>query len=214
MKKRVFSLIAIIAVITAMLLPVIPEGVVCAAQEVFSGIEGFSEDEGFAIVPQHAGASALDVSASDKTKVQLYEAHRGENQTWKIQKHDDYYSLVNFMNNKVLEVPGGKTDNGTALKVAAFDGSDKQLWKLDPCGDGSYFIRSKLNNNKAVDVHGFGTGNGTAIELYAMTARDPTGMFGTAPGITAGITPIRRRACTRSVRPGSSRVFRSSCVTA
>ena len=153
-----------------MILPVIPEATVRAAQGDFAGIESFGEDEGFAIVPQHAGSSALDVSASDKTKVQLYEAHRGENQTWKIQKHDDYYSLVNFMNNKVLEVPGGKTDNGTALKVAAFDGSDKQLWKLDPCGDGSYFIRSKLNNNKAVDVHGLGTGNGTAIELYNLNA--------------------------------------------
>ena len=60
-----------------MFLPFIPEATVRAAQGDFAGIESFGEDEGFAIVPQHAGSSALDVSASDKTKVQLYEAHRG-----------------------------------------------------------------------------------------------------------------------------------------
>ena len=138
------------------------------AEEASKSIDGFGADEGFSIVPQHAGGSALDVSTSDKTKVQLHKTHRGENQTWKLIKNGEYFSILNFMNNKVLEVSGGKTDNGTVLTTAAYDGSDKQFWKLDPAGDGSYFIRSKLNDKKAVDVKSRGVGNGNAIILQEL----------------------------------------------
>ena len=137
-------------------------------EEVTKGLEGFSADEGFAIVPQHAGASAIDLSASDEKTVQLFKAHKGDNQTWKVEKHGDYVSFRSFCYDKVLEVPGSNTANGTRLKAAAYDGSDKQLWELDPVGDGGYFIRSKLDHNKVIDVSGSSTGNGTAIQLYSL----------------------------------------------
>ena len=178
MKKKWICLIAVFAIICAMLLPAVPGGKTAFAednandpvQEEAGGIDGYSEDEGFAIVPQHAGSSAFDVSASDKTTVQLYEAHRGDNQTWKLEKNGDYYSIRNFMNNKVLEVSGGKTDNGTVVKTAAYDGSDKQLWMLQATGDGSYFIKSKLDGNKVIDIKSYGTGNGSQITIYQIHA--------------------------------------------
>ena len=48
--------------------PGVSVGEVCAAEaeEDSKGIDGFGSDEGFAIVPQYAGASALDVSAPER----------------------------------------------------------------------------------------------------------------------------------------------------
>ena len=98
--KKFLSLLAVLAVIISMTLPALP-GQVAYAEESEKGadseetsapekapdtFEGFDLDEGFAIVPVHAGASALDVSASDHTTVQLYKQHRGSNQTWTLKK--------------------------------------------------------------------------------------------------------------------------------
>ena len=85
MKKTLFSRRVLSVLTTAVLIltlagmipaPGVSVGEVCAAEaeEDSKGIDGFGSDEGFAIVPQYAGASALDVSVSDKTNVQLYSA--------------------------------------------------------------------------------------------------------------------------------------------
>ncbi len=129
------------------------------------GLTGYGQEEGYAIVPACAGASALDFHSSSQD-VRLYKSHRGKNQTWKLNKKGNYYAIESVNDGKVIQVKEGIPDSGQSLVEAGYDGSDEQLWKLEPAGDGTYYIRSKLSETFVMDVKGASGDNSTPVTLY------------------------------------------------
>ena len=127
---------------------------------------GYGENESFAIVPLNAGGCSVDLSYSNGTSIQVWKTNRTNNQNWFVRKKGDYVYLQCCNGSKVIEVKGGKATPSAELQAAAYDGSDKQLWKLDPLSDGTYLIRSKLDETYAMDVKGDTSSNGTKIQIF------------------------------------------------
>ncbi|MBQ6353878.1 MAG: RICIN domain-containing protein [Lachnospiraceae bacterium] len=138
---------------------------------------GYGEDEGYAIVPVHAGSTAVDLGM-DSGGVQLYKAHRKKNQLWTIKKHGDYYSFESMASgNRAIAVDGNKAQSGVKLMTTeSYSGSDMQLFKLEPAGDGTYYIRSKANEKMVWDVEGLSTSNGARIMVHELN-RGPNQRF-------------------------------------
>ena len=127
----------------------------------------YGEEEGFAIVPVCAGSSAVDLV--EKTgKITSHKAHRNSNQVWSIHKYGDYYFFESLASgNKVIQV--ADIDEGSQLEaVTRFNRSDRQLFKLEDAGDGSWFIHSKMEERLVLDVKGGSADSGTAIQLYTL----------------------------------------------
>ncbi|MET9778747.1 endo-1,4-beta-xylanase [Streptomyces sp. NPDC006367] len=101
----------------------------------------------------------LDVpgaSATDGTRLQLWDCHSGANQQWtytgagELRVHGD----------KCLDAAG--TGNGAKVQIYGCWGGDNQKWRLNP--DGSIVgVQSGL----CLDAVGGGTANGTPIQLYS-----------------------------------------------
>ena len=125
----------------------------------------YGADEGYAIMPVHAAAKAIDVKVATE-KIQIYEAHRGSNQIWRIRRNGDFVYFESDVNRKVLEVSDGTASNGAAIGWADYNGSDKQLWQLRSWHDGTYSIQSKLNTAYVLDVSGVSTSDGAAMHLW------------------------------------------------
>ena len=127
----------------------------------------YGEDEGFAIVPVCAGSSSVDL-VENSGKITSHKTHRGKNQAWTIHKYKDYYFFESLANgNKVIQVTDISEGSPTEAKTT-FSESDRQLFKLEDAGDGSYFIHSKINEKLVWDVAGASSENGTTIQLYTL----------------------------------------------
>ena len=125
-------------------------------------------DEEYALVPLHAGNSAVDLSDSDGNGkvIHIWKAHHRTNQRWKLKKVGDYYAFVSVSNGKVIDVPDGNAVSGQTLQSWDYNGTDAQLWRLESMGDGSYTIHSKKNDSLVWDVPNASWDNGTKILLY------------------------------------------------
>ncbi len=127
----------------------------------------YGEDEGFAIVPVCAGSSSVNL-VENSGKITSHKTHRGKNQAWTIHKYKDYYFFESLANgNKVIQVTDISEGSPTEAKTT-FSESDRQLFKLEDAGDGSYFIHSKINEKLVWDVAGASSENGTTIQLYTL----------------------------------------------
>lgn len=133
--------------------------------DVETGAFGYSEDEGYAIVPLHAGSTVIDEDVSDG-RVQLYKAHRRKNQTWQLKKYGDFYIIQNMSSGRVLEAASDDISNGVQVRAAKLTYADQQLWWLDPAGDGTYAIKNKCSSLYCIDSYRLGTANGTALQMY------------------------------------------------
>ena len=129
--------------------------------------EAYGEDEGFAIVPVCAGSSSVDLV--EKTgRITSHKSHRGKNQAWTIHKYKDYYYFESLASgNRVVQ----ETDTSQSSPLEAktkFSESDRQLFKLEDAGDGSYYIRSKNNEKLVWDIAGGSAENATTVQLYTL----------------------------------------------
>ena len=68
--------------------------------------------------------------------------------------------------NKVIDVAGANTANGTQIQVYESNETDAQSWFLQDAGNGYHYIVSKLDSNKVLNVTGSDTRNGTQIVLW------------------------------------------------
>ncbi len=135
------------------------------AQTQEQGFAGYGEDESYGIIPLCAGSCSVDMGWSN-SNISSYKTHRNKNQSWKLRKKGDYYAFVSDHNGQAVQVQNNKAEDNAELKGAAYTGEDKQLFRLDPAGDGTYYIRSKLNENYVWDVWGASESNDTKIMLY------------------------------------------------
>ena len=166
MKKR------IIALVTAILLTIfcLPLSAVTVSAEPEAPADKpeitTEKSTEYYIVPCHAEDTALDLKAENLKDIQIYKSNDSENQIWTLSKVDEYYVISSKKTGGVIEVSGGNATLGQALEVNTFDGSDKQLWRLDLMEDGSFSIRSKLSETLCWDVAGEGKANGTRVLLW------------------------------------------------
>ena len=135
-----------------------------AGKKAVPDYEAYGEDEGFAIVPACAGCAAVH-RKGDTGRIEVWRVSRNTAQIWKIRRNGDYFYFENKgSGNNVIQTLGA-TD-GSGLEAASkFDGSDKQLFKLEEAGDGTYYIRSKNNEKLVLNVTGGSSENGTALQL-------------------------------------------------
>ena len=80
---------------------------------------------------------------------------------------DSQYRIVAGVGkNKLLEISGNKSDNGTKVQINKLKDDDAQRFALERTTDGFYMIKH-VGSGKYVDVVGRGTANYTAVHLYA-----------------------------------------------
>ncbi len=127
----------------------------------------FGEEEAFAIVPVCAGSSSVDLVESSG-RITSHKSHRGINQAWTIHKYQDCYYFESMASGKKV-IQGTDISHGSPTEAKTkFSESDKQLFKLEEAGDGSYFIHSKINEKLVLDVEGGSAENATTIQLFTL----------------------------------------------
>ncbi len=81
------------------------------------------------------------------------------------------YTLVNRNSSKVIEVQGGSTSAGAAVRQATSNGAAYQQWNVIPVsarvgGDFSYFTITAVHSGKAMDVNNWSLDNGGNIIVW------------------------------------------------
>ena len=108
-----------------------------------------------------ADKRVIDVAGSELGgEVCLYSnAHGGPNQLWKLNKLDDFgmFEIESKLNKDyVLDVRGGKGNDGDTLLCYKRHGGMNQRWHLMANGDGTYTILSNTPRKLALDCKGGG----------------------------------------------------------
>jgi len=90
---------------------------------------------------------------------------------------DFYYSIMNRRSNNVIEVSGDGTNPGELLSLwEPKEGKDKQLWKIEPLGDGVFrFI------NKHTGMAMAGNGKGINLKQVPLNLSDKTQLWKIIP---------------------------------
>ncbi|MBQ6419506.1 MAG: RICIN domain-containing protein [Clostridia bacterium] len=183
MKKRIPAL-CLALILTLLCMPLsVPVSAEESSDSAAAGLYDEADDfarygagEEYAIVPCCAGNSAIDLDSDGATRLQLWKAHRGDNQRWIIGKSGDYYYFKSKMNGKVFDVPSADVSDGKAVQCYNYHGGDNQLWRLENLGDGTYSIHAKLNDSKVLDIAGGIWNDGASVQLYTQN-RTPAQRF-------------------------------------
>lgn len=77
-----------------------------------------------------------------------------------------YYNITVGSSGKALDVSDASTNNKANLQVWNANGTNAQLWKFIPTGNGYYYIKSKLGTT--IDLTSGKIEDGTNIQMYAM----------------------------------------------
>ncbi|MDY7542452.1 MULTISPECIES: RICIN domain-containing protein [unclassified Cryobacterium] len=78
-----------------------------------------------------------------------------------------WFTLTAKNSNKVLDVRGGGSANGTAVQQYPGNGSNAQKWHFVATDSGYYRLVSALNGNEVLDVRGAGGSNGTKVQIWS-----------------------------------------------
>jgi hypothetical protein len=115
--------------------------------------------DGVYVLTSRAGGKPLEVLEPGKPNIRAYQpvvggpAQNVANSSvpqWRIESlGNGYYRLSVQGSNKVLEVLGSSTSNGTPMSVWSFYSGNNQLWKIEPA-EGSYFKLVAKHSNKAL----------------------------------------------------------------
>lgn len=119
------------------------------------------------------------------------DAYKGAPQ-WRVESlGNGFYRLLVPGNNKVLEVLGSSTSNGTPMNVWTYYSGNNQLWRIEPTGGGYYKLLAK-HSNKALSVRDSVDGavqwrySGKESQMWKLT---PVQEETPAPLIMAGARP-------------------------
>jgi len=129
-------------------------------------LEIYGLEEEYTIVPCCAGGSTIDENLGDPSRVLLWKADRTNRQQWTIAKSGNYYYFKNKKFGKVIEVPDGNAVSTQSLQCADYNGSDRQLWRLESMKDGTFSVHSKLDDKLVWDVAQGTYYNGTRFQIY------------------------------------------------
>ena len=131
-------------------------------------------DGSYEIVNVNSG-KALDVRngvAENNAVVQQYSRNNSQAQRWFIRDSGTGYYLQSALGNWVLDLSGGNTANGAAIRLYAPNGTASQLFVVSSSDVNiatgvSMIITSVANKKLVTDVTGASTANGARVQLYS-----------------------------------------------
>ena len=113
----------------------------------------------------------------DTNNIQAYQFNGSDAQKFDIRKtisgispkniSNGIYRIVSYLdNNKVVDLTGGVTNNGSNIQLYQSNGSKAQKWKVEYLSNGYYKISSIIDFTKTIDVANGGTSSGTNVQIY------------------------------------------------
>lgn len=131
-------------------------------------------DGSYEIVNVNSG-KALDVRngvAENNAIVQQYSRNNSQAQRWFIRDFGAGYYLQSVLGNWVLDLSGGNTANGAAIRLYAPNGTASQLFVVSSSDVNiatgvSMIITSVANKKLVTDVTSASTVNGARVQLYS-----------------------------------------------
>lgn len=131
-------------------------------------------DESYEIVNVNSG-KALDVRnavAENNAIVQQYSRNNSQAQRWFIRDSGAGYYLQSALGNWVLDLSGGNTADGTAIRLYAPNGTASQLFVVSSSDVSittgvSMIITSVANKKLVTDVTSASTANRARVQLYS-----------------------------------------------
>ena len=131
-------------------------------------------DGSYEIVNVNSG-KALDVRngvAENNAIVQQYSRNNSQAQRWFIRDSGAGYYLQSALGNWVLDLSGGNTANGAAIRLYTPNGTASQLFVVSSSDVNiatgvSMIITSVANKKLVTDVTGASTANGARVQLYS-----------------------------------------------
>lgn len=131
-------------------------------------------DGSYEIVNVNSG-KALDVRnavAENNAIVQQYSRNNFQAQRWFIRDSGAGYYLQSALGNWVLDLSGGNTADGAAIRLYAPNGTASQLFVVSSSDVSittgvSMIITSVANKKLVTDVTGASTANGARVQLYS-----------------------------------------------
>lgn len=131
-------------------------------------------DGSYEIVNVNSG-KALDVRngvAENNAIVQQYSRNNSRAQRWFIRDSGAGYYLQSALGNWVLDLSGGNTANGAAIRLYMPNGTASQLFVVSSSDINiatgvSMIITSAANKKLVTDVTGASTANGARVQLYS-----------------------------------------------
>ena len=131
-------------------------------------------DESYEIVNVNSG-KALDVRngvAENNAIVQQYSRNNSQAQRWFIRDSGAGYYLQSALGNWVLDLSGGNTADGAAIRLYAPNGTASQLFVVSSSDVSittgvSMIITSVANKKLVTDVTSASTANGARVQLYS-----------------------------------------------
>lgn len=141
-----------------------------AQQFTFTG----QSDGSYEIVNVNSG-KALDVRngvAENNAIVQQYSRNNSQAQRWFIRDSGAGYYLQSALGNWVLDLSGGNTANGAAIRLYTPNGTASQLFVVSSSDVSittgvSMIITSVANKKLVTDVTSASTANGARVQLYS-----------------------------------------------
>lgn len=108
-----------------------------------------SEFDGLYMIKNVNSGLYLDVDTTDSNVYQMPATAPGATNQWNVVSAGDgyYYLYSTTAEDKVLDVAGKKTVNGTNILIYNYKGADNQQFKLLKNRDGSYKICTKITAN-------------------------------------------------------------------
>ena len=131
-------------------------------------------DGSYEIVNVNSG-KALDVRngvAENNAIAQQYSQNNSQAQRWFIRDSGAGYYLQSALGNWVLDLSGGNTANGAAIRLYTPNGTASQLFVVSSSDVNiatgvSMIITSVANKKLVTDVTGASTANGARVQLYS-----------------------------------------------
>ena len=131
-------------------------------------------DESYEIVNVNSG-KALDVRngvAENNAIVQQYSRNNSQAQRWFIRDSGAGYYLQSALGNWVLDLSGGNTADGAAIRLYTPNGTASQLFVVSSSDVNiatgvSMIITSVANKKLVTDVTSASTANGARVQLYS-----------------------------------------------
>ena len=131
-------------------------------------------DGSYEIVNVNSG-KALDVRngvVENNAVVQQYSRNNSQAQRWFIRDSGAGYYLQSALGNWVLDLSGGNTANGAAIRLYTLNGTASQLFVVSSSDVNiatgvSMIITSVANKKLVTDVTGASTANGARVQLYS-----------------------------------------------
>ena len=115
----------------------------------------------FTLKPGNAPNKALELfegNAANGTNATIYDANNSIAQQWKFIQvpsliDNGIYAIhPGYSGNNCLDVWGSKTENGSAVAMYDATGGNNQRWKIEPAGDGHFFLHPQNAPDKVLDI--------------------------------------------------------------